>query len=311
MQPAYLGRFRPNVTHVSQARLERRKPYETRRFATYVVGISLVRNLYGGGKKNALVSRTVTPENKSLEERLAALEERVTHLESAGEEFASVDESSLDAVDLYGDCTILLQPSKPVPKMGAPQKMSDEDFGRRRDSYVKWVEALWPEFEKATSAPLYAKQVRKRLLNRLPARAGDQLFQMLLANISGFCGYLMSRRNTREPRRIAYVLAGLSGGLTWRYSLDRGIRNPSKEHIHFRAMREHIRHHHPAWYRELMTKSTQLKAITKIPPACEECERFKSRPERLMPALQVRPYLNLLQQVARTKNPTSDSSVSG
>ena len=110
---------------------------------------------------------------------------------------------------------------------------------------------------------------------------------MLLANIAGFHGYLNSKRNTREPRRMAYVLAGLSGGLAWRYSVERGIKHPSNVRVHFRAMGEHIRRHHPAWYRALTAQSSQAKAIASIPPRCPECERFKSRPDRILPALQV------------------------
>ena len=89
---------------------------------------------------------------------------------------------------------------------------------------------------------------------------------------------------------MAYVLAGLSGGLTWKYSLERGIKNPSRVRTSFRAMREHIQRHHPARYRALMAESTQAEAITKIPRNCGECVRFKSRPDRVMPALQARPY---------------------
>jgi predicted nucleic acid-binding protein len=55
-------------------------------------------------------------------------------------------------------------------------------------------------------------------------------------------------------------------------------------------MREHIQRHHPAWYRDLTAKLTQAKAIKKIPPHCKECERFRTRPERIIPALQVRAY---------------------
>jgi hypothetical protein len=177
-----------------------------------------------------LVSRTVTPENKFLEDQIAALERRVTLLELAGHAFdVEENESPLGTMDLYGDCATPEQPTKPHPKRrGAPQKMKDEDFEPRRDDYVRWVEALWPEFEEVTSSPGSDGELKEKLLRRFPARDGDRLFQMLLANISELNCYLTSKSNTGEPRRIAYVLAGLSGGLTWKYSLERGRKNHPK-----------------------------------------------------------------------------------
>jgi hypothetical protein len=260
-----------------------------------MVNVSLARNLCGESLKNVVDNGTVTTPKKSLEDRITALEERVMRLES-GEMSIDLDDdsSSLFHVDLYGDLWSTEQPPNPQPervtKMGAPKKMSDEDFAQRRDNYVNWIESFWPEVEQLTSSPENEADFRKKLLQRFPSREGDWIFQMLIANIAGLLAYLSSRRNTGEPRRMAYVLAGLSGGLTWKYSVERGIKNPSLEHIGFRAMREHIQRHHPAWHRDLTSKPTQAKAIKKIPPRCQECVRFRSRPEKIIPALQVRPY---------------------
>jgi hypothetical protein len=249
--------------------------------------------LYGESLKNVIDNGTVTTQNKSVEDRLAALEARMELLESGGVKLDfDADGSPFFSVDLYGDDwsterTPNPQPEKPR-KMGAPQKMADEVFSQRRDRFVNWIELFWPEIEELTSSP--GDEFRVRLLQRFPARDGDRPFQMLLANIPGLLAYLSSRRNTGDPRRMAYVLAGLSGGLTWKYSLERGIKNPSSESIAFRAMREHIQRRQPAWYRDLMSDSTRPKAVARIPSGCEECGRFKTRPDRIIPALEVRPY---------------------
>jgi len=260
-----------------------------------MVSASLTRDLHGESLKSDRDNGTVTPPKESLEDRLAALEDRVARLESGG---VSIDfdegDSPLLQVDLFGDFWSAEQPPSPEPerpaRMGAPQKMSDEVFSQLRDRYVNWIELFWPEIEELTSSPGDVTDFRERLLQRFPARDGDRLFQMLLANVPGLLAYLSSRRNTGDPRRMAYVLAGLSGGLTWKYSVERGIKSLSLERIGFRAMREHIQRHHPAWYRDLMADSTRPNAIAKIPSDCGECKRFKTRPDRIIPALEVRPY---------------------
>jgi hypothetical protein len=270
---------------------------ETRSFVTYMVGVSPTPNLCGESLKNVIDNGTATTPKKSLEDRITALEERVMLLESGGMSIDFDDVSSLSQVDLYGEYGDTVQPPKPEPtRMGAPQKMTDGDFELRRDDYVRWVEGLWPEFDEVTSSPGGDGELREKLLRRFPARDGDRLFQMLLVNVFGLHDYLTSKSNTGEPRQMAYVLAGLSGGLTWKYSLERGRKNPSKERVQFRAMREHIERRHPAWYRDLTTESSQAKAIAKIPPGCLECKRFRSRPERIIPALQVRPLSRSLTE---------------
>jgi hypothetical protein len=228
-----------------------------------------------------------------MEERLAALEKRVADLEADAEGGWDADYSSFGPVDLYGDYGATQQPpSKPLSKkkMGAPPKMTQENFAHWRDNYVRWVEALWPELEEATSSPAEGdNELRDKLIRRFPAREGDRLFQALLTNVSGLRRYLASKSNTGQPRRIAYVLAGLAGGHAWSYSLERGRLNPSEERVHFRAMREHIKRHHPAWYSALTKESSQAKASATVPADCPECERFKLRPDRILPALEVRP----------------------
>jgi hypothetical protein len=268
-------------------------------FATYVVGVSLGRDLCDGSLKNALVSKNTTPENKSLEEQLDAPKERLSHAESSDVDLDFKEDSALGPVDLFGDYTVPKQLSTQVPKkIGAPHKMTKETFERQRDDYVIWVEALWPEFEEVSSPPGDVGEFQQKLLYRFMNRDGDMLFRMLLANVVPLHEYLTSKSNTGEPRRMAYVLAGLSGGLTWRYSLERCRKNPSSKDIGFRAMREHIQRCHPAWYRDLTAESSQAKAIAKIPRNCPECERFKKRPDQIIQALQVRPS-------PRTANPES------
>jgi len=240
-----------------------------------------------------LISKTATPENKFLEDRISALENRVAHLESLSDDSILEDwkDHAYNSIDIYGELVSPEAMTKPVRnKMGAPKKMTDEAFEKRRDQYVYFVEALWPEFEEVLSTTVEVSEFEAKLRLRFPARGGDPLFQMLLKSVHEFHRYLRNKRFTGEPRQMAYVLAGLSGGLSWTYSLVRGIKKPSKQPIHFRSMREHIRRHHPAWYRNLMEKGSQEMALHKVPKGCRECKRFNEWPACLIPALQVRAF---------------------
>jgi len=245
-----------------------------------------------------MVYRKRNSENKSaesIEERLQDHEERIRTVESE-RDHEGIDaflsgKPSVGVYELYGEMISTEQPPVAGRKVGKPPSISSRDFAIRRDRMVYFFEGSWQELEPILASRFKTPAALKAALIAIfPGREGSEPLQRVLANVEQLWHHLQSQK-TLIPRNLAYAMAG-APELTLRSSLDRC--EPSKEPcelpIHFYAMGDHIRRRHPRWFACLVAESSTeimptLKALKMLPARCPECKRFRSRPERIFPAI--------------------------
>lgn len=212
----------------------------------------------------------------SLESSLSALADRI-----AGFDYAGFTQSDICSNVSFGEDDI--QPLKPVPvvlRRGRRPRISLEEFARRRDDLVVFIEVRWPWLVDVFARRESMENILQALTIASPGGEDTWQYRKLKNHIAQLWEFLNSGRYRGEPRNIAYAMAALPE-LTWRSSLDWGMKNPSPLHIFPAAFADHIRRHNPACWSVLGSHGVTPEALKLLKTCCDECKRWATRPERV------------------------------
>lgn len=216
----------------------------------------------------------------SLESSLAVLADRI-----AGSDYPGFTQSDIFSIGSIGDDDS--ERVKPVPvtlKRGRRPRIPLEDFARRRDFMIMFIEARWPSLVDAFDKRESRESILLALAEASPGGEDTWPYRNLTNHIAQLWEFLNSGRYRGEPRNIAYAMAGLPE-LKWRSSLDWGMKNPSPLHIAPAAFADHIRRHNPACWSVLASHGVTQDTLKLLRKCCAECKRLATKPERVQKAL--------------------------
>lgn len=198
-----------------------------------------------------------------LEKRLSSLEKRVSALDE--EDFS--DELEHQYGYFGDDDSDPVEPEAVIPKKGRPPRISPEKFDKRRDELVHFLELRWPSLNTKLKKGKGKKSLWRALANASPGAESTSAYCQLTEHIEALQEFLQSGRYKREPRQIAYAMAGLPKQ-AWRTSFDYGTKNPSPLRITLSAFVDHIRRHNPKCWRALQAEGANAEPLPRAVLRC-------------------------------------------
>jgi len=216
-----------------------------------------------------------------LEARLIALEKRIA---------ASNEEDPAGFFQKkYGyfadDDNDVVKPELIPAKLGRRPRIPSDEYARRRDDLVQFIEIRWPDLVNHLKRRKSIGSLLQAIKEASPGAVSNWPYCHLTENIGALWEFLQSGRYKGEPRQIAYALAGVPE-VTWRSSLDYCTKNPSRLHIALPAFMDHIRRHNDLCLKSLLQDGATPENLRRLRRCCAECRHLAEKPERVVEALQ-------------------------
>ncbi len=211
------------------------------------------------------------------EKRIASLEASLSTLASriAISDHGESNQSDLSKYLYFGEDNSNPVISTPV-RRGRRPRISPENFARRRDEMVVFIEIRWPWLVDAFNQRKSIESIFHALAESSPGGQDTWQYRKLIDHLDQLWDFLHSGRYTGEPRQIAYASAGLPE-LRWRSSLDWGNKNPSPLPIHPPAFVDHIRRHNPLCLEVLEREGVTPQVLKLLKTCCVECKRLAKK----------------------------------
>ena len=164
-----------------------------------------------------------------LMERIASLETRVAQLEAGNslmvEADGSIDLSAKENRFVDEQTAMIVWPPAPIKRGRRPRTQLDE-FVRRRDDLIIFIEIRWSDLENVMANPKSPEHLLRTIESASPGAHTTWGYKQLTEYLGALWEFLNSDRYKGEPRQIANAMAG-APEMKGRSSLDLGTKYPS------------------------------------------------------------------------------------
>jgi hypothetical protein len=164
----------------------------------------------------------LTEKIASLEKRLEALEMRDYQVVEAD---GTTDLSAEENRYREGEPKIVVRSPTSV-KRGRRPRMTSEEFQKRRDGLLQFLEIRWNDLSEVMREPRSLTHLVQAIDSASPGAQAMWEYQQLTEQIGPLWEFLESGRYKGKPLQIANAIAGVPE-MTWRSSLDRGTKYTS------------------------------------------------------------------------------------